>query len=117
MPFSDEDWASIRARAGSRVTYGPLRTREFRVFLLHPGEKSDPNVCQVLKQNLDHIVQAYAALSYTWGDASKTAVVQCLMNDRVPMHEFHQPRPEYVSLGHLVVTENLIVALRRLRHR
>jgi hypothetical protein len=117
IQFSDEEWAGIRARAGGRVTYAPLREREFRVLLLHPGEKSDPILCQVVRQDLDHIVQDYVALSYTWGDATKTAAIHCLMNDREPAHERHPPRPEDVSLGNLKATANLVAALRHFRHR
>jgi Heterokaryon incompatibility protein (HET) len=114
--FSNEEWASIRTRAG-RMPYAPLREREFRVLLLYPWKDSDRIVCQIVRQDLDHIVLGYVALSYTWGDASKTAVIDCLMDDREPAHGRHHPKPEDVCLSKLTVTENAVAALRRFRHR
>lgn len=115
--FSDEEWATIRGRAHDGVRYAPLREREFRVVVIHPGDPSAPLFCQVVKQHLDHVVQGYAALSYTWGDLRTTVAVDCLMNDLRPAHERCPPHPEDVSLGRLHVTENLFAALRRCRHR
>src|SRR5438128_10811094 len=87
MSISDEQWQTIMAsRAHPRVTYTQLGRREFRMLALHPGEPTDTIFCHIVKQDLDHIMQGYVALSYTWGDASKTAAIRCFMDDHTPLH-------------------------------
>jgi heterokaryon incompatibility protein (HET) len=119
MSISDTQWqAFIASRANPRVTFSGLGGREFRILALYPGEPTDPITCQIVKQDLDHIMQGYVALSYTWGDTSKTAAIRCFINDQKPAHlrsAGHEAGD--LKAGELQVTENLVGALRRSRLR
>lgn len=56
--------------------YSPLRAdgTEIRALLVAPGDTLDPLFCSL--QHLDmNLITPYKALSYTWGDASKTTLI------------------------------------------
>jgi len=119
MSVSDSQWqAFMRSRVRPRLTFADLGHREFRILALQPGEPTDPILCQVVKQDLDHIVQGYTALSYTWGDMSKTATIRCVMDDRTPIPlRSTGPDARNSDTGELQVAENLLGALQWCRRR
>src|SRR5882724_9514612 len=119
MLVSDLQWQAMMAsRASPCVTFTELGRREFRILALHPSKPTEPIFCQIVKQDLDHLMQGYTALSYTWGDTSKTAAIRCVMDDRSPLHlRSRGPEAGDLDVGELQVTENLIEALRRCRDR
>ncbi|KAJ3521508.1 hypothetical protein NM208_g13259 [Fusarium decemcellulare] len=77
--------------------YNPLRPDEIRLLRILPGEVFDDLKCELLHVSLDAI-QTYEALSYTWGDNSKS---------------------EQLTIGdyQLGITANLHQALVHLKHK
>ncbi|KAK3335505.1 heterokaryon incompatibility protein-domain-containing protein [Cercophora scortea] len=76
--------------------YHDLKPGEFRVLLLEPGKGNDTVCCRLFVCRLSDEVP-YEALSYAWGDATKTRLIIC---DGQPLR----------------VANNLYHALRSLRH-
>ena len=117
MSRLDEQWQTIMAsHANSRMSYTQIGPREFRILVLYPGEPTDAIIGHIVRQDLDHIVQDYTALSYTWGDVNKTAAIRCIIDDRIPLKS-GASRSEDYDAGELQVTENLLGALQRFRRR
>lgn len=78
--------------------YTPLANpSQTRLLQLVPGKWDDPINCVIEPVDLDE-KPTYKALSYTWGDPDRKASI-------------------LVGESHLIVTENLRIALQRLRHR
>jgi hypothetical protein len=63
------------------MSYHPLKKsrREIRLLHLLPGAKDDELRCSFTVVSLDEAVE-YEALSYVWGDASKTAPIEFKSN-------------------------------------
>lgn len=98
------------------LKYAPLGHREFRILLIEPGDESAPINCQLLKQKLDHIKVDYFALSYTWGDVSKTKGILCVADDKIALHMKSEPTEAGdVEIGELQISMNLLAALRNAR--
>jgi hypothetical protein len=77
--------------------YAPLNDeRQIRVLVLHPGSSDDEIGCHLVHASVD--TAQYVALSYVWGDATRRRKVVC-------------------DDAFLEITQNLLTALRYLRHQ
>ena len=67
-------------RANQNTTdgfYSPLlRQRDIRLLDVLPGDDSDTIVTTLATVSLDS-KPTYAALSYAWGDATQTSIIEC----------------------------------------
>jgi hypothetical protein len=81
----------------SNFHYETLADSEFRIAILHPGERTDAIEIRLSHASVDQN-PTYEALSYVWGDATVT--------ESINLHG--QP---------FNITVNLFFALRRLRHK
>jgi Heterokaryon incompatibility protein (HET) len=87
----------IRARLRGQYRYHPLTGQaDIRLLTLLPGKWNAPVKCILHHISLDENPD-YEALSYVWGDASKTTDI--VVGDHI-----------------FSITENLYIALRHLRH-
>lgn len=72
----DEAVNQLRKLTSQETLYSPLESNEFRVLLLEPGVGNEPVECNLsVCSHSDNL--PYKALSYTWGDPTKTRQIQC----------------------------------------
>ena len=69
-----------------------------RLVLIDPGLQEDPIRCTLVAKHISQCGLPYNALSYTWGDATKTGLLEIM-------------RFGDVAFSSLIVTQSLITAL------
>jgi hypothetical protein len=76
----EEDISSDRNRTGTKEffhTHIPNDGRSIRILTLHPGTPGDPLRGSLEIVNIDSCAGQYEAISYVWGDPSKTQSMVC----------------------------------------
>jgi hypothetical protein len=72
------DANQIRAIPNDYSHYIPINSsqREIRILILHPANNpNDLLICSLIKTSLNHDSPIFSALSYCWGDLSKTKAI------------------------------------------
>ncbi|KAF2830812.1 HET-domain-containing protein [Ophiobolus disseminans] len=86
-----------RSQVGSQYEYRPLpQKRSIRLLYLHPGTEHDPLQCSLRFDSLDTDLVDYEAISYAWGDSTKSRSIAC-------------------DGQSLAITESIFLALQRFR--
>ncbi|KHJ31213.1 putative heterokaryon incompatibility protein [Erysiphe necator] len=77
--------------------YSPLLSRQIRILTLHSGESNSPIVITLQIHDLYIVKDTYEALSYVWGDSTRSVAIEC-------------------NGAELKITKSLHLALRQIRY-